>query len=119
VVAALTVPTLDSGALRNAGLHVDVDPLVGDEGVRALATAAQTRWGVDLALATAGILPEAAEGGRAQGAMWLGLAGASGVEALRLPIRAAGGGVPRLMALAALNLLRKRLLERTGAPGPR
>jgi nicotinamide-nucleotide amidase len=119
VVAALTVPTLDSGALRNAGLHVDVDPLVGDEGVRALATAAQTRWGVDLALATAGILPEAAEGGRAQGAMWLGLAGASGVEALRLPIRAARGEVPRLMALAALNLLRKRLLERTGAPGPR
>ena len=118
VVAALTVPTPEAAALRNAGLPVDVDPVAADAGVRALAAAAHERWGVDFALATAGLLPPAREGGRAQGEMWLGLAHDLGVEALRLPIRAARGEVPRLMALAALNLLRKRLLDTPGPGAP-
>ena len=116
VVAALTVPHADLAALRNAGLPLDVEELSSQAGVQALAAVAATHWGTSAALVTVGPLPAGRDDARVRGEAWVAALitppdGAARHRAVRLPIQAARGEVKRLMALAALNLLRKLLLE--------
>lgn len=116
--AALTIPGTGATALRNAGLALDVEEVASEAGVRALAEAAHARWGAGAVLVTAGALPPGRDDARVQGEMWMAVrlqepAGPR-VRALRTAIRSARGEVKRLMALAAINLLRKELLNRKG-----
>ncbi|MGI8586690.1 MAG: CinA family nicotinamide mononucleotide deamidase-related protein [Chloroflexia bacterium] len=115
VVAALTVPGTDGGALAAAGLDTGFDAdadMISEVGVRALAEAAHARWGTDAALVAAGSLPAGRDDERVESVLWVAIlfADAGGPEQVRLiPIRAARGEIRRLSALAALNLLRKEL----------
>jgi len=115
VVAALTIPEADAAAVRAAGLGDGTEALLGEPGVRALAAAARDRWASTAVLVTAGLLPPGRDDQRVESVMWIALgcaaAGTPGeLRARRVPIRAARGEVKRLMALQALNMLRKELL---------
>lgn len=117
VRAALVVPDPTPEELRNAGLRVNVKvtDAGGEAGVQAIAAAAARKWAVGAVLVTAGRLPAGADDARVSGEAWAAVqvagAGAPTTRAVRLPIRAARGEVKRLMALQALNLLRKGLIR--------
>ncbi|MDQ2808992.1 MAG: CinA family nicotinamide mononucleotide deamidase-related protein [Chloroflexota bacterium] len=120
VVATLTVPSTELAAVRNAGLDFNVEELSSEVGVQALAAAATAHWGASAALVTVGPLPAGRDDARVRGDAWIAALitladGATRHRALRLPIQSARGEVKRLMALAALNLLRKLLLEEDSA----
>ena len=112
VAAALTVPDPTPAALHRAGLDIgETDPL-GEPGIAALAAAARARWDTSAALVTAGRLPPGRDDERVECVVWVAIewaapTGAVQAKARRLPIRAARGEIRRLMALQALNLLRK------------
>jgi nicotinamide-nucleotide amidase len=114
VTAVLDVPSPEACAVAQAGLDSGgLDPL-SEEGVRAVAAAVARRWNTGALLVTAGRLPAGRDDERVLGEMWVAWSCAAPghvgtVQTLRLPIRAARGEVKRLMALQALNLLRKEL----------
>ncbi|HEX6608693.1 MAG TPA: hypothetical protein VF276_17475, partial [Chloroflexia bacterium] len=114
VTAVLDVPSPEAHAVAQAGLDSGgTDPL-SEEGVRAVAAAVALRWNTGGLLVTAGRLPAGRDDERVLGEMWVAWSCAAPghvgtVKTLRLPVRAARGEVKRLMALQALNLLRKEL----------
>lgn len=95
-------------------LDVREGPVVCAEAAEAMASGARRRLGADVGLSVTGVAGPETQEGQPVGTVFLGVALDGDVGAEHLQLRGDRTSIRRMASSAALDLLRRRLLERAG-----
>ncbi len=98
-------------------LGVGEGPVVSEAAAREMAEGAAAALGADVGLALTGVAGPTEQDGQPVGTVWVGLAmdGAAHAQQLRMVGGADRDQIRQMSTISALDLLRRRLLERSGA----
>jgi len=111
-----SVVAYDSGVKHDV-LGVPEGPVVSEAAARAMAEGAARVLEAEVGLALTGVAGPDRQEGAEPGTVFIGLAVDASTEVIRLHLPGDRERVRQYAAMAALDLLRRHLSERSGAPG--